>query len=123
LANQLGTFDCFIDVCDHLVTLAPDLVAKSAEASEAAASHGTLHGHPSGRALPSRDRPRVLDHEASGDRYLEGRVVEVEGSRRSAARLDELVDRSVEPNEASTRAEWEPEERTMAESIADARAS
>jgi hypothetical protein len=73
LADEHGAIDRFIDICNHPVLPAPDLVAKSPEPAESATSNRALNSHPSSGAFPGRDRPRVLDHEAPfSNRHYEG---------------------------------------------------
>ena len=108
--QQPGAVDRFADIGDHAVPPATDLVAKHPEASDPAASDGTLDHHAAGEPVAVA-HGRLLDDEPPfRHAHHERRVVEIKRRPALGTRCHSLVDTPVQPHGVPTGAEREPVE-------------
>ena len=109
VAEVLRTGDRLVGVGNDPVSPAAHLVAKHTEARHPAAEDWAFNGHAARRAVGVRDRPGVLDDEASlRHAHYERGVVEAQRPPALQERVDGLVDAPVQPNQPAAGAEWEP---------------
>ena len=109
VGQPLRSAYCLVRVGDHPVPPPAHLVPKRAEAGHPAAPDRAFNDHAARRRMGIRDRPRVLDDEASlRHAHLERGVEEVERASPFAECLDGLVDSPVQANEPTPCSQGDP---------------